>query len=321
MNRSRLRNRMAFAARPNIDAIAPGLIRSRTRFVVQFNPLDRIVRPPSGLPEVICESDTLEVRLARTTKDIRRAQRLRYKVFFEEMNATPNAFSRFSRRDVDSFDRICDHLLVIDRQGKRDRLGRRKPKVVGTYRLLRSDIARAHGADFYTSSEFDIAGVLKAHPGAQILELGRSCVAREYRTRRVIDLLWAALWRYVEHHRIDLMLGCASFDGTDCNTLDEPLSFLHHFAPAPSEWRAAAHPWKYSPMNRLPRDLIDRKSAMKALPPLIKGYLRIGATFGNGAVVDREFGTVDVLVLLRVADIEPRYIQHFAAGSIQGPIN
>ncbi len=285
--------------------------RSRA-LVDRFNPLLRPVRDGGGLPEVLGRAGGLEVRLARTRRDIRRAQKLRYKVFFEEMGATPSPRVRLSRRDIDPYDRLCDHLLVIDLFGKISRFGRAKPKVVGTYRLLRSDVARAAGADFYTAAEYNLGPFLTAHPGARLLELGRSCVLTPYRSKRVLELLWGGLWRYIAHHRIDLMFGCASFEGVVPARHALALSFLHHYAPAPEGEGADAHPWNHYDMDLMPREAINPKEALRALPPLIKGYLRVGARFGRGAVVDRPFGTTDVFVSIRVKDIDPRYLNHYA---------
>jgi L-ornithine Nalpha-acyltransferase len=247
----------------------------------------------------------LEVRLAGTKKDIKKAQRLRYTVFCEEMSAVPDLVSRLKRRDIDAFDAICDHLLVIDHAEK-------KPKVVGTYRLLRQDVAAHHGG-FYTANEFDIGPMLAAHPGAKFLELGRSCVAKPYRDKRTVELLWHGIWAYVKRHRIDVMFGCASFEGTDPDALALPLSFLHQHARATGNFNARALPRRAVPMNRLPEDQINAKLALQALPPLIKGYLRLGATIGEGAVIDHQFGTTDVLVILPVAAINPRYIDYYGA--------
>lgn len=290
----------------------PFLPQSRA-FVGRLNPLARQVRDGGGLPDVLAQSGTLEVRLARTTKDIRRAQKLRYKVFFEEMGATAGARARLSRRDIDAYDRLCDHLLVIDRVGKVNRFGRPKPKVVGTYRLLRSDVARAAGADFYTAGEYDLTSLLAANPGARLMELGRSCVLPAWRSKRALDLLWNGLWRYIAHHRIDMMFGCASFEGVIPAQHALALSFLHHFAPAPEGEGAVAHHWNHHDMDLMPKEAIDPKAALRALPPLIKGYLKVGARFGRGAVVDRPFGTTDVFVSIRVRDIDPRYVNHYAS--------
>jgi putative hemolysin len=252
----------------------------------------------------------LEVRLATTAKEIRRAQRLRFKVFYDEMSAAPNAASLFSRRDIDDYDRFCDHLLVVDHAAEPKPFRKPKPKVVGTYRLLRQEVAdRTCG--FYTAGEYDIAPLVDAHPGRRFLELGRSCVLKPYRNKRTVELLWHGIWTYVLHYRVDVMIGCASLEGTDPQRLALPLSFLHHYARAPEPWRARALRERYTPMDILAREAVDPKAALHALPPLVKGYLRLGATFGDGAVIDRQFGTTDVLVILPVSAINARYIDHF----------
>ena len=149
------------------------------------------------------------------------------------------------------------------------------------------------------------------HHGLRFLELGRSCVLAPYRNKRTVELLWHGIWTYVLQHNLDVMIGCASLEGTDPDKLALQLSFLHHYARAPEAWRARALPHRYVEMNRLRRSAIDPKAALRALPPLIKGYLRLGATFGDGAVIDRQFGTTDVLVILPVATINARYVAHF----------
>jgi L-ornithine Nalpha-acyltransferase len=251
----------------------------------------------------------LEVRLARKAKDVRRAQKLRYRVFFKEMSAIADARTRLARRDIDAFDAICDHLLVRDHEAAQAGLAR-KPRVVGTYRLLRQDVAARHGG-FYTAGEFDIAGLIARHPRARFLELGRSCVLEPYRNKRTVELLWHGVWAYVLEHRIDVMFGCASLEGTDPDRLALPLSFLHHFAAAPEPWRARAVSGRHVEMNRMPKAAVDTKAALRELPPLIKGYLRLGAFVGDGAVIDYQFGTTDVLIVLPVAGISARYVQHF----------
>jgi L-ornithine Nalpha-acyltransferase len=253
---------------------------------------------------------TLEVRLARSAAEVRRAQRLRFDVFYGEMSAVPDAGARLARRDVDMFDAVCDHLLVVDHAVSEGR----KPAVVGTYRLLRQDMARRHRG-FYSQSEFDVASLVGRHPGARFLELGRSCVLEPYRNKRTVELLWHGIWTYVLQNRMDVMIGCASLEGTDPAALALQLAFLHHFAAAPEPWRTTALPNRYVDMNRLPKAALDPKMALRALPPLIKGYLRLGASFADGAVVDRQFGTTDVFVVLPVAAINARYIEHFGAGA------
>jgi putative hemolysin len=255
---------------------------------------------------------SLEVRLARSAAEVRRAQRLRFDVFYGEMSAVPDAGARLSRRDVDAYDAVCDHLLVVDHATTEARGAR--PAVVGTYRLLRQNVAERHGG-FYSEAEFDVAALVARHPGARFLELGRSCVLEPYRNKRTVELLWHGIWTYVLQNRMDVMIGCASLEGTEPAALALQLSFLHHYAAAPESWRTRALPGRHVDMNRLPKDAVDPKMALKTLPPLIKGYLRLGASFADGAVVDRQFGTTDVFVVLPVAAINARYIEHFGASA------
>jgi len=259
--------------------------------------------------EAVCgRIGPLEVRLARNAAEVRSAQRLRYRVFYKEMSAVADAPTKLARRDIDPYDAICDHLLVLDHATPHG--AARKPAVVGTYRLLRQDVAERHGG-FYSGSEFDVAALLARHRELRFLELGRSCVLPPYRNKRTVELLWHGIWSYVLHHRLDAMIGCASLEGIDPDRLALELSFLHHHARAPEPWRARALAHRYVEMNRLRKSAIDPKAALHALPPLIKGYLRLGATFGDGAVIDRQFGTTDVLVVLPVSAINARYVAHF----------
>ncbi|HEX7881251.1 MAG TPA: GNAT family N-acyltransferase, partial [Afipia sp.] len=156
-------------------------------------------------------------------------------------------------------------------------------------------------------------GLMERQSGLSFLELGRSCVLPPYRTKRTVELLWHGVWSYVRRHNLDVMIGCASFEGTNPDRLALPLSFLHHFAAAPEGWRASAHPSRRVEMNRIAKENIDTKAALRMLPPLIKGYLRVGAFVGDGAVVDHQFGTTDVLIVMPVSAISGRYLDHFGA--------
>jgi L-ornithine Nalpha-acyltransferase len=252
---------------------------------------------------------SLEVRLAQTAAEVRQAQKLRYRVFYQEGAAIPNPTRLFARRDVDAYDAICDHILVLDHAAC-DNQPSHRPAVVGTYRLLRQPLAEEYGG-FYTASEFDIGALIARHSHLQFLELGRSCVLAPYRNKRTVELLWLGIWSYVLQNGLDVMIGCASLDGTEPKRLALPLSFLHHYARAPEAWRAGALAERYVEMNRLSKEAIDPKEALRVLPPLIKGYLRLGAAVGDGAVVDHEFGTTDVLIVLPVSAIKRRYLEHF----------
>ena len=267
-------------------------------------------------PKIYGRVGNLEVRLARSRSEILLAQRLRYQVFYEEMSAVPSRLAQFRRRDEDAYDAVCDHLLVVDldKTRRQSAVGRSSmPEVVGTYRVLRQDIAD-NGLGFYTSREYDIDRLIIAKsPGYRFMELGRSCVSAPYRNKRSVELLWHGLWTYVREHKVDVMIGCASFEGTDPGVHAEALSFLHHNALAPPEWRCRARNGQFVPMDRMAKANINPKAALKAIPPLIKGYLRLGAFIGDGAVIDHQFGTTDVLIILPVEKIDPRYFEHYGA--------
>lgn len=263
--------------------------------------------------ETLGRIGNLEVRLAKTAKEIKKAQRLRYRVFYKEMSAIADAQTQLTRRDADPFDAICDHLLVIDHASKkRNKLGRLTPQIVGTYRLLRQEIAEQHSG-FYTSSEFDLQPLLDANPTKRFLELGRSCVLQPYRNKKTVELLWHGIWAYVLRHKIDVMIGCASIEGTNPDLMGEQLSFLHHNASAPADWNVKALDSLRVDMNRMPAEELNQKEALRALPPLIKGYLRIGAYIGEGAVIDHQFGTTDVLIIMPVSNLNARYVNYYGA--------
>ena len=245
----------------------------------------------------------LEARLAGSPEDVEAAQALRYRVFYEEMKATPSAETAALKRDADSFDAVCDHLLVID-PGRQDLPG----GVVGTYRLLRRKQARAH-AGFYSADEFDISH-FEVYPD-EVLELGRSCVERDYRNRPTMQLLWRAIAAYVFHHDIALMFGCASLPGTDPEAVGLQLSYLYYYHLAPPALRPRAIEGRFVDMKMLPRTAIVPREALAAMPPLIKGYLRLGGFVGDGAVVDRQFNTIDVSIIVKTDLVTDKYLRHY----------
>lgn len=265
-----------------------------------------------ALPDILCRAGSLDVRLARDSEDVAAAQALRYRVFYEEMSAKPTSEMRALGRDFDAFDKVCDILLVIDHSRPSE------DNVVGTYRLLRQRIADRMGG-FYSSSEYDLAPLIgKFTDSERGLELGRSCVHPDYRTNATILLLWRAITSYVTAHQIGYMFGCASLPGTDPRAFAPELSFLHHNCLAPPDIRVRALSHLYEPMDLMPAAEINPRRVLQVLPPLIKGYLRLGALIGDGAVVDRQFGTTDVFIILPVSRIGARYFSHFTkADTIQ----
>ncbi len=245
----------------------------------------------------------LGVRLARTPAEADAGFALRFRVFYDEMGARPDTAAAATRHDIDSFDAVADHLLVLDHD-----LGQGPAAVVGTYRLIRREAAERAGG-FYSAGEYDISPLL-AYPG-RILELGRSCVHEAYRTRGTLQLLWRGIAAYVFQHRIDLMFGCASLPGTDLDALAPALAFLHHNHLAPPALRPRALPHRHVPMDRLDPAGVDLRAALAELPPLVKGYLRLGGFVGDGAVVDSQFNTTDVCVVVKTDLITAKYYRHY----------
>ena len=257
----------------------------------------------------------LTVRLACDAEDLNAVQRLRWRVFFEEMGATPNpaladpALAAL-RCDADPYDALCDHLLVVD-----ESLPEGAERVVGTYRLLRESVARA-ASGFYSAGEYDLAPLMPAgSERRELLELGRSCVLPDYRTSATISLLWRGIADYINAHRITLMFGCASFAGTDPALYAPALSWLHHNHLADADQRPRVLDGKGVSMELLPRGSYDERQALFQLPPLVKGYLRVGATFGEGAYIDHAFNTVDVCVVMPVERISNRYATKFSVAA------
>ena len=238
--------------------------------------------------------DNVEVRLARDDTEILDSQALRYRVFYEEMGACPDDRTRGWRLDRDAWDPVCRHLLALA-----------DGEVIGTYRLIdRRAAARVGG--FYSAGEFDIAAI-EAFPG-EILELGRSCVDARWRNRGTLQMLWQGLAAYIVENRIGLLFGCASLPGTDVAALAPQLAYLHDHHLAEEGLRAT--PLVAAPEARAP---YDAKAVLHSLPPLLKGYLRAGAQVGAGAVVDHQFNTTDVLVVLRTDAIAARYQRRYEA--------
>jgi putative hemolysin len=245
----------------------------------------------------------LGVRVATTADEIDAAQALRWRIFYEEMGAKPCHTLATLKRDVDAFDAVADHLLVIDHA-----IGPGPEGVVGTYRLIQQDAAEQVGR-FYSDEEYDLAP-LAAFPG-KLLELGRSCVAPEYRGRAALQLMWRGIAAYVFHHQIDLMFGCASLPSKDPDEWAAELTYLYNNHLAPPALRPRALPDRYVEMNRMDPEDLDMRRALASLPPLIKGYLRLGGFIGDGAVIDHAFNTTDVAIVVKTDLVTDKYYRHY----------
>lgn len=262
--------------------------------------------PASSAEIVKVVAGDFEVRLAETAAEIDAAQALRYRVFYEEMTAKPTPEMAARRRDFDAFDEACDHLLVLDR-----RRGEGPEGIVGTYRLMRRSAAARIGR-FYSSAEYDVQPMID-YPG-EVLEVGRSCIAKDARNTATMQMLWRGIALYSYHYNIQVMFGCASIPGTDPSQHSQALSYLYHNHLAPPEIRVRALASRYIEMNVLAPGTYDPRKAMARLPPLIKGYLRLGGFVGDGAVIDSEFGSTDVFITVKTEIITEKYIRHYERG-------
>ncbi|MFQ6777555.1 GNAT family N-acyltransferase [Cereibacter sphaeroides] len=258
---------------------------------------------------MIADDPHLELRLAASERDLLAAQRLRYAVFVEELGGDGDLVDHARRLERDEFDDLCDHLLLIDRRRDAAAL----EDVVGVYRLLPGERAAGAGR-FYCDSEYDL-DPLRAS-GRRVLELGRSCVHPDYRGGAAVFLLWSGLADYALAQRTELLFGVASFHGTDIEALAQPLSCLHAFHLAPEELRVRARSDSGQRMDLIPPERIDRRTAMLAMPPLIKAYLRLGGVVGEGAWIDRAFNTTDVCLLMDTARMSARHRDFYARRTV-----
>ena len=255
---------------------------------------------PGNRETVLGRLGNLVVRIAETNEEVEAALRLRHDVFGRTLPTAAKA----TERDEDRYDAHCDHLIVEDLSS-----GDNAPQIVATYRLLGPEAASRVGG-YYSENEFSISKLTARHPELRFLEFGRSCVLAQYRSKRTIELLWHGSWAYVRKHGYDVMFGCASFAGTDVTQHAEALAFLAANAGPGKDWRTTGI-GDAIPMQAENYDPSQMKSALKSLPPLIKGYLRLGAMFADEAVVDHDFGTIDVLVLLPISRLNPRYVKYY----------
>ncbi|MEM6311023.1 MAG: GNAT family N-acyltransferase [Pseudomonadota bacterium] len=236
--------------------------------------------------------ETFEVTLAQDAEDIRAAQRLRYDVFVKELGGSGGCVNHNDKLEMDRFDTFADHLLLRETKSG---------DVVGCYRILTSDAARRAGG-FYCETEFDLSLLKKSNNSP--IELGRSCLRADVRGTSAMYVMWSALHDYAVTQSADILFGVASLRGTDINSHAQALSILHQNHLAPADLRPRSR--DYQRMDIIPKSSLERRAAVLALPALIKGYLRLGGTVGDGAFVDHAFNCTDVCMVLNTADLTPR---------------
>ncbi|HIS70540.1 MAG TPA: GNAT family N-acetyltransferase [Candidatus Enterousia intestinigallinarum] len=247
-----------------------------------------------------------EVRLTRNKDERRQVRQLRYDVFVEEEGASATEEQRNLREEYDSFDRYAEYLAVFH-----------NGKIVGTYRIIDRNAAEKMDG-FYTESEFNISKIKKVD--GNIAEMSRACVNREYRDNAlVMRLLWAGLGEYIVRRKIAILFGVASWVGTKPVESAQAISYLYYNHLSPLGLRATVLSENFAPdvnpklsrMNILPREFVDEADARRQMTPLIKGYLRLGATFGRGVFIDKSFNSYDVFVMVQTKKIDAAYQKHF----------
>ena len=251
------------------------------------------------------ENRNLIIKLAETNAEIKKAQSLRYSVFYKEKNAKAGLSKKILRRDFDKIDRFADHLIVIDKNRRS-----LQNNIIGTYRLIRGDLANQYGG-FYTSTEFDLSNILHSYKNNQILELGRSCIHKNYRNGATVNLLWKAIANYISIYEIKILLGCVSFPGTNVMKFSDELAYLKRNHSLQSELSIKSLDVNIYPINNSKNKNANDFKLFIKLPPLIKGYLRVGGKVSESCFVDHDFNTIDLCVVVQTNDINHKYKKRF----------
>ena len=240
------------------------------------------------------------IKIAESNFEIKKAQSLRYKIFFKEKKIKKKSFKFLLQRDYDFYDKISDHLIIIDNNREiRD-------NVIGTYRLLRGNCAKLYRG-FYTEQEFDISNLKKNFSSKDILELGRSCVHPQYRSGIILKLLWQGISNYIKMYKIKILMGCASFHGTNPSKFKDEFSLLYESYRLPEDYDVKSLQSNEISFNKN----INHLTTFNKLPPLIKGYLRAGGMVSENFYIDTEFETIDYCVIMLTEKIVSRYQNKF----------
>ena len=251
------------------------------------------------------EFGNLVIKLVENKSELKKAQALRYSVFYKEKKAKPSISKKILALDYDKVDKFADHLIVIDKGSTAP-----KNKIVGTYRLIRGNVSNNFGG-FYTSSEFNLSNILNAYKNSQILELGRSCVHKDYRNGTVINLLWKAIAEYVKLYDIKIILGCVSFSGIDIMKFSNELLYLRDNFSLPDDLSVESLDGNVYPFYKKTITNINDLKTFAQLPPLIKGYLRVGGKVSDSFYVDYNFNTIDLCVVVKTDNIDKKYKKKF----------
>jgi len=241
-----------------------------------------------------------ELKIAQDKKEIQGALRLRYEVFRREMMGGLKNYDS-EGLDEDAYDRVCDHLIVIDKETS---------KIIGTYRILQG-CRREKGLGFYSEKFFDIRNIKKAAAGFEVLELGRSCIHKDYRNRSIINLLWTGIAKYIKDNNVRFLFGPVRLQGNDPQEISKTFKFMQERFYSGDELRV--YPWEKNKLTGLdynvkveePRKIFNR------LPPLVKGYVRLGILVCGEPALNSDLNSVVVFALLDIKNIPAAYRNHF----------
>ena len=246
-----------------------------------------------------------EVRFAETSAEIKRSQELRYKVFIDEMGGHSCQRNSEPFLEKDEFDDQCRHLILIDHEKNEKKVTQ---KIIGVIRLILGSKAKL-GLGFCSSREYDLK--LLVSSGQKCLELGRTCIDKSYRNGLALHYLWKGLGSYTKANGVSFMFGLASFPGNDVKKISMALSFINEKYLVPTEIRPKALKNGFIDMAIIPRDKIDKLEALRQMPSLLKGYLRLGARVGEGAFIDRELNTIDVCIVIDLNQMLDKYKDYY----------
>ncbi|MEO0327826.1 MAG: GNAT family N-acyltransferase [Pseudomonadota bacterium] len=268
------------------------------------DPIQKVSSKKDDDQELLGKLGNLIIRLARSEEEISLAQQIRYQVFHESSENLPEIQQPKSKLDIDRHDDHYSHFLIL--MGLEDG----SQQVIGTQRvcLKRDGDGRP---ELYSQSEYDVAALIRKHPGKVFMDLGRSCILPDFRHKRTMELLWQGTWAYAVENKVEIMIGCASFHSQSYKKVESSLQFLHSYSPAEGLWAVKAIAHRGIQIQSSSELLENARSIIRQLPPLIKGYLRLGAMFSSEAVVDLQFETVDIFVVLPIERINPRYLNFY----------
>ena len=246
-----------------------------------------------------------EIRFTQNKNELIESQKLRHKVFIEEMGGSKKNLSVVSNLESDKFDEFCRHLIIIDHKNSKQLPN---GKIIAVTRLMLTKDSK-NGIGFYSSQEFNLNPITSTNK--ECLEIGRTCIDHEYRNTLILHYLWIELGSFCSKRGVEILFGVASFSGNNIKKIEMALSHIHNDYLAPPKIRPMALEHGYIKMSIIPKDEINKSNALKQMPSLLKSYLRLGAKVGEGAFVDKEMNTIDILIMIDVSNMTNKYKMYY----------